>query len=325
LRSVARAERQAANLPVDLARVRAVPPDRIGLAGPPASDLVALARLALARGLEVVWQHPDPESAAANLAALDLAEASEQRAGRLSAAARVSGRTRLHDHGDAPVWFHSQQPADFGPETSVRVVLGEGGRFPGLVIAPRRGCCELALPKGGPPEGPALVLAVLRRLGLQPVLVGHRPILGRGLTIAGNSALMAMAAAGVPKARIAAALEGFGASRPERLPDPERIGPILEGDEILARWLGGIANEGLRLLAQGVALRASDIDLVLVLGHGFPRWRGGPMHQADRRGLMALRADLRSWAVDDPFWTPAPILDTLIRDGKSLDTLDLNA
>jgi 3-hydroxyacyl-CoA dehydrogenase len=165
-------------------------------------------------------------------------------------------------------------------------------------------------------------VALLRRLGLQPVLVGSRPILGRGLITAGRSAQVSMAAAGVPKALIASALEGFGALPAERLPDPEAAGPVLTADAVVARWLGALANEGFRLLGQGIARRPSDIDLVLVHAHGFPRWRGGPMHLADRRGLMALRADLRRWAVDDPLWTPAPYLDRLIRDGVRLDTLD---
>jgi 3-hydroxyacyl-CoA dehydrogenase len=181
------------------------------------------------------------------------------------------------------------------------------------------------LPPDIPRDGPALVLAALRRLGLQPVLVGGSPILGRSLVAAGRSALAAMAAAGVPKAQIAAALEGIGAAPPDRLPDPVTARKDMEADEVLARWLAALANEGFRLLSQGIARRPSDIDLVLVQGYGFARARGGPMHLADRRGLMALRADLRRWAGEDPLWTPAPFLDRLIRDGLRLETLDRRA
>jgi hypothetical protein len=46
------------------------------------------------------------------------------------------------------------------------------------------------------------------------------------------------------------------------------------------------------------------------------------MHQADRRGLMVLRHDLRIWAGDGPLWTPAPLIDRLIRDGRTLASLD---
>jgi 3-hydroxyacyl-CoA dehydrogenase len=131
-----------------------------------------------------------------------------------------------------------------------------------------------------------------------------------------------MAAAGVPKLQIAQALEGFGALLPADLAERESTRLDLGADEILGRWLGALGNEGLRLLDQGIARRPSDIDFVLVTGHGFPRWHGGPMHQAGRRGLMALRADLRRWSADDPLWKPAPLLDRLIRDGLTLANLD---
>jgi 3-hydroxyacyl-CoA dehydrogenase len=324
LRSVAKAERRAAALPPSLARLRPAAPDRIALhgAGP---EVLTLARLALARGLEVAWHHPDAQTAAASLAALDLAEAGEQRAGRLTSAQRLARRNRLTEGGDAPLQVHADTPS-VATSGAVHVVLGEGGAFPGLALAPQGSSCEVSLPPDlvleQSPDGLALVLAALRRLGLQPVLVGGNPILGRSLVTAGRSALAAMAAAGVPKAQIAAALEGFGAPPADRLPDPIAPKRDMESGEILARWLAALANEGMRLLNQGIARRPSDIDFVLVHGHGFPRAKGGPMHQADRRGLMALRADLRRWAGEDPLWTPAPYLDRLIRDGLRLETLD---
>jgi 3-hydroxyacyl-CoA dehydrogenase len=327
LRSVAKAERRVAALPPALARARSAAPDRIALHGA-AGDLVTLARLALARGLSVAWHHPDPQTAATSLAALDLAEAAELRAGRLTMAARAAGRDRLTDGGDAPLHVHADTP-EVAVSGAAHVVLGDGGAFPGLALAPQGASCEVSLPPDMPPDrsaegpdGPALALAALRRLGLQPVLVGGNPILGPSLVTAGRSALAAMAAAGVPKGQIAAALEGFGAPPAERLPDPMAPRRDMDTGEILARWLAALANEGMRLLNQGIARRPSDIDFVLVHGHGFPRARGGPMHLADRRGLMALRADLRRWAGEDPLWTPAPYLDRLIRDGLRLETLD---
>jgi 3-hydroxyacyl-CoA dehydrogenase len=320
LRWVAKAERRAAAMPVAIARVRPAEPERIALHGA-APDLVTLARLALARGLEVAWHHPDPAAAEASLAALDLAEAAEQRAGRLSAAARSAGRARLTEGGEAPLHIHAETPEDWVEAGPVRLVLGEGGPHPGLALAPQGTGCELSLPLDGPPEGPALALVTLRRLGLQPVLVGARPILGRGLVAAGRSALAALAGF-VPAAEITRALDGFGALHGERLPETGAARREIGSDEIVARWLGALANEGFRLLDQGIARRPSDIDLLLVQNHGFPRWRGGPMHWAEARGLMALRAQLRDWAADDPIWSPAPLLDRLIRDGQRLDLMD---
>ncbi len=326
LRSVARAERRAAATPAGVARLRVPAADRIALHGASA-ELVTLARLALAGGCTVAWHHPGPEAAVASLAALEAAEAVEQRAGRLSAAARASGQSRLEAGGAAPLHIHAEDRLALadppGPGRPVRMVLGGGTGVPGLGLAPAGASCELALPAGTAPQALALALATLRRLGLQPVLVGERPLLGSSLATAGRAALARLAALGVPKARISAALEGFGAPPVQVPPDlPTEGDAPPAGTEILGRWLAALANEGLRLLDQGIALRPSDIDLVLVAGHGFPRWHGGPMHLADRRGLMALRHDLRGWAGEDPLWSPAPLLDRLIRDGLRLRDLD---
>lgn len=90
-------------------------------------------------------------------------------------------------------------------------------------------------------------------------------------------------------------------------------------DEIRDRCLAALANEGARILAEGVVPRASDIDVVMVAGQGFPRWQGGPMFRAETRGLLVLRAELRRFADQAPeFWTVAPLIDQLIRDGRKL-------
>jgi 3-hydroxyacyl-CoA dehydrogenase len=88
-------------------------------------------------------------------------------------------------------------------------------------------------------------------------------------------------------------------------------------EEIQARCLGAMANEGARLLEEGVALRPSDIDVVLFYGYGFPRWRGGPMMAADLRGLLVVENELKSWVEEAPeFWAPAPLWDELVKNGR---------
>ncbi|WP_421703408.1 3-hydroxyacyl-CoA dehydrogenase NAD-binding domain-containing protein [Aliiroseovarius sp.] len=88
-------------------------------------------------------------------------------------------------------------------------------------------------------------------------------------------------------------------------------------EEIQARCLGAMANEGARLLEEGVALRPSDIDVVLFYGYGFPRWRGGPMMAADLRGLLVVENELKSWVEEAPeFWTPSPLWDELVKNGR---------
>jgi len=68
-----------------------------------------------------------------------------------------------------------------------------------------------------------------------------------------------------------------------------------------------LAIEGERLLAEGIALRASDIDLVYLYGYGFPRWKGGPMFDMARRDPPALAERRRAFAQhgDAGFWAPA--------------------
>ncbi len=103
---------------------------------------------------------------------------------------------------------------------------------------------------------------------------------------------------------------------------PRRVGSA----EICLRCLAAAANEGARAVGEGVAVRPSDVDVVMVGAYGFPRWEGGPMHWAAARGLLVLRADLHRFAAEGAeagaFWAPAPLIDTLIREGRTLSDLD---
>ena len=79
--------------------------------------------------------------------------------------------------------------------------------------------------------------------------------------------------------------------------------------EIVERTVYALVNEGAKLLAEGIALRASDIDLVYVNGYGFPAWRGGPMCFADTVGLREVAGRVREFhARHGEWWTPAPLL-----------------
>lgn len=94
-------------------------------------------------------------------------------------------------------------------------------------------------------------------------------------------------------------------------------------DEIVARATAAMIDESLHILEEGIARRPADIDLVLVHGYGFPRWRGGVMHYADTVGLAELRDRIRSYADEDPLsWTEPPLLERLIAGNQTL--ADLN-
>jgi 3-hydroxyacyl-CoA dehydrogenase len=90
--------------------------------------------------------------------------------------------------------------------------------------------------------------------------------------------------------------------------------------EILERCLYALVNEGAKILEEGIALRASDIDIVYVYGYGFPRYRGGPMFCADTVGLdKVLETVKRFHATHGEFWKPAALLEKLAGEGKKFN------
>ncbi|MGN7870204.1 Fatty acid oxidation complex subunit alpha [Paracoccus haematequi] len=92
-----------------------------------------------------------------------------------------------------------------------------------------------------------------------------------------------------------------------------------EAEEIQSRYMAAMVNEGAKILDEGIAARASDIDVVLLHGYGFPRWKGGPMHWADAQGLDRIAADIARYAEDDPyFWQISPLLARLAAEGGTL-------
>jgi len=92
--------------------------------------------------------------------------------------------------------------------------------------------------------------------------------------------------------------------------------PIAD-EEILERLLHPLVNEGARIVEEGIALRASDVDIVYVYGYGFPAWRGGPMYWAEQTGLMRVVATMQRLAqTHGERWRPAPLLERLAASGR---------
>ena len=89
--------------------------------------------------------------------------------------------------------------------------------------------------------------------------------------------------------------------------------------EIQERCLCSMINEGARILEEGVACRASDIDIVYTAGYGFPGYRGGPMFYADTVGLKVIYDKIMEFqkTLDPQYWQPAPLLEKLARAGSS--------
>ena len=117
----------------------------------------------------------------------------------------------------------------------------------------------------------------------------------------------------------------------EPLPDPVVDGIIetcareagivrraVSDEEIVERCMLALVNEGARIIEEGIAQRASDVDVVYVHGYGFPGARGGPMFYARTLGLAATLEKLRALRREHgEHWAPAPLLERLVEQGAT--------
>jgi 3-hydroxyacyl-CoA dehydrogenase len=98
----------------------------------------------------------------------------------------------------------------------------------------------------------------------------------------------------------------------------------ITNEEIIERTIYALVNEGARILEEGIALRAVDIDIVYLTGYGFPAWRGGPMFYADTIGLKNVLAKVEEFEKrhGSDLWAPAPLLRKLAEAGKTFESWD---
>ena len=97
----------------------------------------------------------------------------------------------------------------------------------------------------------------------------------------------------------------------------------ISDEEIVQRLVFSLVNEAAHILEEGIASKASDIDMVYIMGYGFPVYRGGPMNYADQVGLFNVVQAMKRFAqnpLDDAkFWQPAPLLARLVAEGKTFN------
>ncbi len=93
--------------------------------------------------------------------------------------------------------------------------------------------------------------------------------------------------------------------------------------EIMRRYMAAMINEAADVVHEGIALRPSDVDVTLLYGYGFPRYRGGPLKYADMYGLEKLAEDIKEFEKEDPiFWKLSPLIEKLIKENKNFDSLN---
>ena len=97
----------------------------------------------------------------------------------------------------------------------------------------------------------------------------------------------------------------------------------ISDEEIVQRLVFSLVNEAAHILEDGIANKASDIDIVYIFGYGFPAHRGGPMNYADQVGLFNVVQAMNRFALnpldDAKFWQPAPLLARLAAEGKAFN------
>lgn len=102
------------------------------------------------------------------------------------------------------------------------------------------------------------------------------------------------------------------------------ISPLaLDEQSIMRRYMAAMINESARVVEEGIALRPLDVDITMIYGYGFPRWRGGPLKYADMTGLDTILQDIRTFSSEDPeFWAPSKLLVDLATRGETFDSLN---
>lgn len=340
LRHIFLAERRADHPRAGYDPAAAVPVTHLGIWGA-GTSAVGLVGAALRAGLKVTLCDPSREALVSVLEAVGLAQETAVSAGRMTTDQRDADWARLFPAVDpmafvgvgAIVLTDAEKPliVDFArglaPKIAVLVVGGvpdgAGRDVLGVVFAPQA-IVEVAVSAEVSPAVWATGIGLLRKLGYRPVLTGQT---GRGagigarVTQAGRMAAQVLIRAGVPIAQVARATAAF-LRLPSNLTEGQGALMAIQDGAIADRVLAAMANEGARILSQGLAVRPSDVDTIMVGGFGFERALGGPMHQADSRGLMVLRRNLRIWAAEDAVWTPDPLFDALIGDGRNFDALN---
>ena len=317
------------------------PPQALTSVVPPRLETVAIwgtggsasdvARQALAAGLQVTLVEPEKADLAAALKRIAARLEKDVTAGRQTSQARDADWARLKSSSalagleQADLLLHA---IDAGPPRRLaaelpRIMLQTSGLAGGAGLQPgtdRGHLAELSAWPDAPVMTQVLGMTFARKLGWRLVFAGAGGQIEARLRAALSAAIAEYERTGVARPVIAGALASFGLGAAGRLRLPAMPAG---GAEVLAGCQAVLAAQGARLLSESIALRPSDIDAVAVMAGLFPRWQGGPMFWADRRGALVLRAELRERAASAPhLFAPAPVFDKIIAEGLTFAALN---
>lgn len=298
----------------------------------------------LRSGAQATLTAPERDPLAKALESVAEAQSELVQAGKMSQAEserdwqRIAGR--LHGDPTQPpalgladlehaIWLETTLPEDTGlaiwvPGGRALPDLTRPDKAVALVPAPSRAprLCEIIVRNSTDVGTDAGVVRqatqLAMRLKLTPIRASGAPVLVRLMHTAGQAA-QRLRSLGVTSAQLRAT--GIVPSGAEL---GDAAGTIAELPLPVERLvLLAMVNTGAALLREGVSLRPSDLDLAMVLGAGWPNWRGGPMAEADAIGPMVLRHELRlAEGLDPELWAPDALFDRLISDGQRFEHLN---
>ena len=323
-------ERRASRLPESLAALARPTLHRVSLLGA-GSGVVSLASQILAAGLHLRLVDPDRERLVASLRQIAARQEADVQAGRLTPEARDADWARLiptlDDRAalDSDLWvcasdYRLQTTAEAWPPV-IWMAASTAAEPDRLILTPGQeagALAEICLPQNA--QSGAHAVALSEKLRWKLVFSAGNGGIERRLRQSLAAAIAGIEAAGTPREALVQVLSAEGLGVP--LSPPAR--PLDPSARALAdACLCALANEGARLVGEGVALHPGDVDTVAFLTGLVPRRIGGPIYWADQRGLLVLRSDLRHRAASQPeLYTPAPLIDLLIREERHF--ADLN-
>ena len=334
------ADRRAEKPPAGYDASAAVVVTHLGIWGAGA-DAVRIVGAALRAGLRVTLCDSSREALVSALEAIGLAQETAVADGSLSIEARDADWARLTPALDpmalagveAVILTDAERPlaVDFarGLASQIAVLVAGGvpeGAGPDVIGVrfAQDGLVEVAVGDGITAATLATGFGMLRQIGMRPIATALRsrgPGVGDHVTAAGQRAVQILAQVGVPRVQLTRSVAHI-VRVPAGLVDGQ--GPLMamRDDAIADRVLAAMANAGAQLVSAGAVRCPAVIDALMIGGQGFARILGGPMHQADQRGLMVVRRNLRIWAEQDTVWSPDGLFDNLIAEGKNFAALN---